>query len=167
MEDAVKCGDTKKFYSLLRIYSGKATRAPDCLTSNDGSTLLVNDECLERWRGHFQKLLNRAHPAFPELPLGQKDTYPAMTEPPTLSEIATSIWKLKSGKAAGDDDVYPDLIKCLPPSAPQKLQKLLQQYWETEKVSDECRNAIVVPLHKEGSVIDPENYRGISLLAVV
>ncbi|MFH4982085.1 hypothetical protein AB6A40_008794 [Gnathostoma spinigerum] len=167
MEEAVKCGNTKKLYSLLRIYNGKATRASDCLTSRDGRTLLVNNECLERWRGHFQKLLNRPHPTFLELPLVQKDTYPAMIEPPTLSEITTSISKLKSGKAAGDDDFYPELIKCLPPSALQKLQKLLQQYWEAEKIPDEWRNAIVEPLHKTGSVTDPENYRGISLLPVV
>ncbi|MFH4985124.1 hypothetical protein AB6A40_011833, partial [Gnathostoma spinigerum] len=114
-----------------------ATRAPDCLTSEDGCTLLANNECLERWRGHFQKLLNRPHPTFPELPLMQKDTYPAMTEPRALPEITTSISKLKSGKAAGDDEVYPDLIRCLPPSALHKLQKLLQQYWETEKIPDE------------------------------
>ncbi|MFH4982035.1 hypothetical protein AB6A40_008744 [Gnathostoma spinigerum] len=124
-EEAVKCGNTKKSYSLLRICSGKATCAPDCLTSKDDRTLLVIDECLERWRGHFQKLLNRPHPTFPELSLVQKDTYSAITEPPTLSEITTSISKLKSGKPAGGDDVYPDLIKCLPPSALQKLQKLL------------------------------------------
>ncbi|MFH4979474.1 hypothetical protein AB6A40_006183 [Gnathostoma spinigerum] len=167
MEEAVKCGNMRKFYSLVRIYSGKATRAPDCLTSKDGRTLLMNDECLERWRGHFQKLLNRPRPSLPQLPLVQKDTYPAMTEPPTLSEITTSISKLKRGKAAGDDDVYPDLIKFLPPSALQKLQKLLQQCWETQKIPDEWRNAIVVSLHKKGSVTDPENYRGISLLPVV
>ncbi|MFH4984755.1 hypothetical protein AB6A40_011464, partial [Gnathostoma spinigerum] len=167
MEEAVKCGNTKKLYSLLRIYSGKATRTPDCLTSKDGRTLLVNDECLERWKGHFQKLLNRPHPSLPQLPVVQKGTYPAMTEPPGVSEIATSISKLKNGKAAGDDDVYPDLIECLPPSALQKLQNLLQQYWEIEKIPDEWRNAIVVPLNKKGSVTDPEDYRGIFLLPVV
>ncbi|MFH4975830.1 hypothetical protein AB6A40_002539 [Gnathostoma spinigerum] len=90
-----------------------------------------------------------------------------MTEPQSVSKTTASISKLKNGKPAGDEDVFPDLVKCLPPSALQTLQKLLQLYWETKKIRDECRNSIVLQLHKKSSVTEPENYCGASLLTVV
>lgn len=62
LEDAMKAGNTKKTFALLRFYSGKTKRAPDCLKAENEDKLLVNEKCLQRWREHFDKLLNRPPP---------------------------------------------------------------------------------------------------------
>ncbi|MFH4984299.1 hypothetical protein AB6A40_011008 [Gnathostoma spinigerum] len=85
---------------------------------------------------YFQKLLDRLTPFLPQLPLMQIDAHLAVNKLSSVSDTRAVISKLNNGKVGGDDYLFPDFIKCLPPSAVQELQMLLQ-YSETEKIPDE------------------------------
>ncbi|KAK6729371.1 hypothetical protein RB195_006431 [Necator americanus] len=47
------------------------------------------------------------------------------------------------------------------------MTKIIRSIWIDERIPDSWRHAIIIPLHKELSVTDPRNYRGISLLRVM
>jgi hypothetical protein len=45
------------------------------------------------------------------------------------------------------------------------IHKLITSIWNKEKMSDQWKESIVVPIHKTGDKTDCNNYRGISLLS--
>ncbi|KAH7691384.1 endonuclease-reverse transcriptase, partial [Aphelenchoides avenae] len=163
IEDAWRCNNSKKVYTLLRRYSGKLKAASDTLAV-DGRCV-AGDRCLDAWKDHFSALLNRPPPAGEPLEVERLPRYECVEEgPPTSEEVKTAIKQMRSGKAAGEDGVQPELLKALPDMAVAALTSVYKSIWDYETIPDQWRTAVVIPLHKKGSVTNPANYRGISLL---
>ena len=99
-------------------------------------------------------------------PIG--DQLPISVQKFTIEELRRVLGKLKTGKAAGVDDIPPDFWKALlcDESACLHLLSLCQRCWEEKDLPRDWRTARVVLLFKRGDAALPENYRPISLLAV-
>ena len=116
----------------------------------------------QRWLDHFKSIfVTDTIKSFPINPVekGQLD-YPI-----TENELENASYILKPGKACGIDGLSNEMILCLLGSNPNILLKLFNacilvpdsiRCWDTSAIN---------PIHKKGSKLDPENYRGISLLS--
>jgi hypothetical protein len=129
--------DIDKFYEHFKSLT--SARPPD---GNDNILYATND-----------------HPAndehsFAELELAISDT-----------EIEKAILRLKRNKSHGPDCIlneyfieYKDLLIPL-------LNKLFNRVLDTGHYPTSWSQAVIVPIHKKGDSLDPNNYRGISLLS--
>ena len=61
-EDAAGRGDMRELYQIAKRLAGKKSTRPQHVLSKDGETLASPKEQLERWRDHFQDLLNQPLP---------------------------------------------------------------------------------------------------------
>ena len=46
------------------------------------------------------------------------------------------------------------------------LHRIMSLAWDNGQVPEDWRRAVIVPVHKKGSKVKCENYRGISLLSI-
>ena len=72
---------------------------------------------------------------------------------------------LRSGKAAGPDEIPAEAIKADIETAVQMLYSLFSKIWEKEEVPAQWKEGIIIKLPKKGDLRDCSNYRGIMLLS--
>ena len=75
-----------------------------------------------------------------------------------------AIGKLKSHKSPGIDEIPAELIKAGGGTICGEIHKLITSIWKKEKLPEEWKKSIILPIHKKGNKTDCNNYRGISLL---
>jgi hypothetical protein len=88
--------------------------------------------------------------------------------PMSLSEIRKVVKRLRTSKAAGGDDVPPELWQALwhHDGALEILRELCDECWSRKEIPETWRQATVVSLFKKGDTSLPQNYRPIALLAI-
>jgi hypothetical protein len=88
---------------------------------------------------------------------------PLVPEPSALEvELATE--NLKSHISPGIDQIPAELIKAGGRIIRCVIYKLIVAILNKEKLPEEWKESIIVPIHKKGDKTDCNNYRGISLL---
>jgi len=98
--------------------------------------------------------------------VGQAEIHTAepLVPEPSASEFELAIDKLKSHKSPGIDQIPAELIKAECRTIFLEIHKLINSIWKKEKLHEEWKESIIVPVHKKGDKTDCSNYRGISLL---
>ena len=117
------------------------------------------------WTEHFQNLLNNSieeNIEFISPYFGPELNIPV----PSTAMVYDTIRRLKNNRAPGEDCINVELIK----NGGKKLWKciydLVVDIWNTEQMPNDWNVAIICPVHKKGSKLECNNYRGISLLNV-
>ncbi|MCJ8745636.1 hypothetical protein PDJAM_G00132350 [Pangasius djambal] len=81
-------------------------------------------------------------------------------------EVKKALKRMKSGKAVGPDDIPVEVWKCLGEAAVEFLTSLFNRVLESEKMPEEWRSSVLVPIFKnKGDVQSCSNYRGIKLMS--
>jgi len=75
-----------------------------------------------------------------------------------------AIDKLKCHKSPDIDQLPAELIKAGGSRICLEIHKLITSIWKKEKLPEEWKESIIVPIQKKGDKTDCNNYRGISLL---
>jgi len=73
--------------------------------------------------------------------------------------------QLKNGKAAGIDEIQPELLKYGESAVPY-FTILCNQIWQCHTIPTEWRNGIIITLPKKGDLSECGNWHGITLLSV-
>ena len=86
----------------------------------------------------------------------------------TLLELSKIIRQLKNQKAAGSDEIPPELWKAVSKDsqALQHFTNLCNECWRNGYIPKSWHKASVVTIFKKGSLTDMNNYRPISLLQI-
>ena len=168
-EESMQKGNLKAVYSTTKKICNQQTRRMDSVKDKNGCLLSTEQEVQQRWHEHFREVLNRPEPAFPvEVP--EEDFLEEIVvseEPLSKGEIIETVQELKTGKAAGYDEVSPDVLKADPATTADILESLLKRIWELESMPEDWRKGLIIKLPKKGDLTKCGNWRGITLLSVV
>ena len=115
-----------------------------------------------RWRKYFSPLFN-VHGV---KDVGQAEIHTAepLVPEPSASEFELAIDKLKSHKSPFIDQQPAELIKAGGRTICFEIHKIITSIWKKEKLPEEWKESITVPIQKRGDKTDCNNHRGISLL---
>ena len=147
-EEAGMRGDVKTLYDFV---SGRfqSTCKP---VRNEAIVLLrTAQEEIHRWKEHFGRVLNHEEPLNPGNELNIR------TDCIKRAEIKNAIKKLKSGKAAGCDNMPPEAIKARGEVSEEVLLDLCNHTWSEGKVPDEWKKGLIIKLPKKGDLSHCKN----------
>src|SRR6185295_9331675 len=159
----------KDIYRMARIRERKTRDINQIKCIKDGTDrLLVKDEeIMDRWREYFDKLFNGESES-PTLELDDSfdDTNRRFVRRIQEAEIGETLKRMKRGKAMGPDGIPIEVWRCLGDRAIVWLTKLFNLIFRSNKMPEEWRRSILVPIFKnKGDVRSCTNYRGIKLMS--
>ena len=153
----------KVFWQTIRRLRGKRSSITYSIKDSDGNILTDENEILSRWREYFEDLLNPVKASTRDTHevthLGEDKVF-------TAAEVATAIKGIKSGKAAGEDEIRPEMLKALTGEGILWLTRVCQVAWKLGKTPRDWQTGVIIPIFKKGDRKQCTNYRGISLLSL-
>ena len=145
-------GDSKKFWRLL-----------DRMEQKKDDSVFKQGISNHRWVSHFKSIFqdsNNSHP-FPENTKESGELDREITD----EEIKIASYILRNGKAPGFDSISNEMLQCFLQVRPDILKKIFNSILSNPRIIEKWSISMINPLHKAGSKMDPDNYRGISLLS--
>ena len=82
-------------------------------------------------------------------------------------EVRAAIKNFKNGKSPGPDCMLGELLKNSQETVVPFLTSCFNHLFNNSLFPEQWSKALLVPIHKKGSINDPDNYRGISLLSIL
>ena len=116
----------------------------------------------QSWTEHFKKI--RRTDVEPTYPPDFVDPGP-LDYLISLEELKDVEGVLKNGKASGIDLISYEMLKCIIAYNPNILLKVFNSVLQHNLSISDWFVSIITPIHKKGPKMDPDNYRGISLIS--
>ena len=153
---------------LQLTYSGRKPRRPTAILKRDGELAANSEEIKQQWHGHFEEILNVPSDLSPEVieEMPSLLHHLELDDPPTMEELIAALNALKRGKAGGKTGLLPEMLLYGGAGLYDRLLQVMQDVWRSERVVDDWKNAVIVPIPKKGDLRKCDNWRGISLLDV-
>ena len=162
-EEAGRRGNVKTLYKVTMRLSRRFQSTCKPVRNEAGALLRTAEEEIRRWKEHFERVLNHEEPLNPpEVEPGNE--FNIRTGCITRAGIKNAIKKLKSGKAAGCDNMPPEAIKAGGEVSEEVLLDLYNQIRSKKKVPDEWRKSPIIKLPKKSNLSHCKNWRDIMLL---
>ena len=83
----------------------------------------------------------------------------------SLEELDEASGVLRNGKKCGIDLISYEMLKCIHDYNSNLLLKVLNYVFHNNATAYDWFISIIAPIHKKGPKMDPDNYRGISLIS--
>ena len=165
-EKAAREGNMKQLYDTTKKLAGRYSKPERPVKDKEGKTITEIQEQRKRWAEYFEELLNRPAPLNPPNIEAAHTDLPIDVTPPTIEEVKMAIRQIKSGKAAGPDNIPAEALKSDIEITANMLHLLFKKIWEEEQVPMDWKEGYLIKIPKKGDLSKCENYRGISLLSV-
>ena len=164
MNKATRNGDTGKLFKILKRACGKSAAVSEVIKEVNGDVITNQHRRVDRWAEHFNELLNRPPPPA-DRPEGDFNHYLKIMDCiPSIEEVKQAVKQLRSGSAAGEDGIPPELWKYGGYALIVRLTMLMQLIWSTGTIPCDWYLSIILPLYKKADNAVCGNHRGISLL---
>ena len=118
----------------------------------------------KRWISHFESISNTKKGVTQTLPPKSKEKGQLDYEI-TMDEVKLGAYILHNGKATGQDIISNEMLMSLLNIKPEAIKALFNVILQHPTVIPIWNMSMIVPIHKKGPKMNPENYRGISLLS--
>jgi hypothetical protein len=157
-----------KIQNIRDLYRGindfKKGYQPRCniVKVEKGDLVADSHSIVVGWRNYFSQLFN-VH-GVKDVGQAEIQTAEPPVPEPSASEVELAINKIKSHKLPGTDHILAEMIKTGGRITCLEIHKLITSIWKKEKLPEEWKESIIVPIHKKGDKTDFNKYRGISLL---
>ena len=122
------------------------------------------ESALRIWKEYYMELMNEEN----ERARRDNDGERVNQEVESISkeEVRENMQMMKNVKAVGPDDILVEVWECLGESAVKLLTKLYNITIESERMPEEWRDSVLIPIYKnKGNVQSCNNYRGITLIS--
>ena len=144
--------DSKKFWKLL-----------DKMEKRSDDTVFKQGISNQRWVSHFKSIF---HKPDCDTPLPPNTSAAGLLDGEiSMEEISLAAYILRNGKCPGFDSISNEMLQCLLRVRPDILKKVFNAILSRPHTIEKWSISMINPLHKAGSKMDPDNYRGISLLS--
>ncbi|KAK3532164.1 hypothetical protein QTP86_009044 [Hemibagrus guttatus] len=156
----------KDLYRLARQRDrdGKDVQQVRVIKDRDGRVLTSEESVQRRWKEYFEELMNEENER--EKRVEGVNSVEQKVDKIRKDEVRKALKRMKSGKAVGPDDIPVEVWKCLGEAAVEFLTSLFNRVLESERMSEEWRRSVLVPIFKnKGDVQSCSNYRGIKLMS--
>ena len=124
------------------------------------------DLILERWKDYFSKIINISEAINIQTIIRECTNNQPKIPLQSYNEICFIISNLKPNKAAGSDNIPPELFEHGGRTLKQKLHKLILMTWNNEELPQQWNEGIICPVYKKGDRLNCNNYRPITLLNI-
>ena len=154
-----KLSPQQKYFNAMKSLKKARTRKQTAwgIKSSGGEPLTEKIEILERWASFYEDLYsgNQDHPE-----IVTTDTIPKIL----LEEVQHILKILKQKKAAGPDEISPELLKFGGPFLEQLLLKLFNNMISSGIFPQSFKESEIVTIFKKGDALKCDNFRPINLL---
>ncbi|KAK3571765.1 hypothetical protein QTP86_018713, partial [Hemibagrus guttatus] len=156
----------KDLYRLARQRDrdGKDVQQVRVIKDRDGRVLTSEESVQRRWKEYFEELMNEENER--EKRVEGVNSMEQKVDKIRKDEVRKALKRMKSGKAVGPDDIPVEVWKCLGEVAVEFLTSLFNRFLESERMPEEWRRSVLVPIFKNKSDVQScSNYRGIKLMS--
>ena len=164
-------GDSRQTYKLLKDIKGttrKSSQVPALNSCNARCTDPSSADIAEEFNTFFTNVGPKLKYNIKRVPLTKMDevNHSMYLKPITCDEVREIIDNLDNKFSSGDDDISNVIVKLSSNVTIPYLTQIINLSFEEGIFPDDLKKAKVIPLHKDGSKLDENNYRPISLLIV-
>lgn len=157
-------GNQKMLYGILK--SRRSDREDIKTIEAEDGTIHRNVEGIrEEMKKYFDRLLNGEVEESAVNELNEIEEKEEEESPITWAETENALKLMKTGKSPGIDGLSADMIKAAGIQGLQWLHRTLGVIWKENKIPDDWKKGMIIPLFKKGSRRKCTNYRGITLLS--
>jgi len=143
-----------KIQNIRGIYRGindiKKGYQPRCnIVKNEKGDLMADSHSIvARWRKYFSQLFN----VYGFKNVGQVEVHTAepLVPEPSAAQFEVAIDKPKSHKSPGINQITAELIKAGDRIICLEIHKFITSIWKKEKLPEEWKESIIVPIHTKG-----------------
>lgn len=164
VEDSLNNNNSKKAFQIVKDLTKQKQSRVSTIQDKEGHCLTENQDILNRWTEYCSDLYNHQTHRDPSVLTCQESTnnddYPILRE-----EVEQAIKSLKSGKAAGVDNIPAELIKHGGETVTDILTQICNKIWQTGEWPSAWTQSLIITLPKKGNLQLCQNYRTISLIS--
>ncbi|KAK3522543.1 hypothetical protein QTP86_023298 [Hemibagrus guttatus] len=138
----------KDLYRLARQRDrdGKDVQQVRVIKDRDGRVLTSEESVQRRWKEYFEELMNEENER--EKRVEGVNSVEQKVDQIRKDEVRKALKRMKSGKAVGPDDIPVEVWKCLGEAAVEFLTSLFNRVLESERMPEEWRRSVLVPIFK-------------------
>lgn len=162
VEELYQKHDLFNLHKKVKQITGK--HKPQTLTKivdDENKPILSKQRLEEVWTKYIGELFDDDDRSFD--PKIETDQGPDIM----ISEVEKAIKNLKCGKAAGPDNIYPDLLKLIDEDNLKTLTQLFNSIYKTGNIPKDWLKSTFIPIPKKSSAKRCDEFRLISLMSQV